>query len=193
MTTNLRELTLDNHRRAERSRFIQRLIKREMTPYEYYVYMYNQLMAYYALETACNTRDIFKGMEELKRGSNISKDVSELESEYGFEAPELTKATDKYVKYIQSISCDKEKLLAHVYVRHMGDLSGGQIIKRLVPGSGLHYSFDGDVNELKEKIRSKLNDDMATEANKCFDMIYEFFTELEIKFGLVESADRSSK
>ena len=73
----------------------------------------------------------------------------------------------------------------------MGDLSGGQIIKRYVPGSGTYYDFSEDVNVLKEKLRSKLNDLMAEEANKCFDMIYEMFEELEENFNDVGSTNKT--
>jgi len=31
---------------------------------------------------------------------------------------------------------DPHKVMAHVYVRHMGDLSGGQMIKKKIPGAG---------------------------------------------------------
>ena len=39
-----------------------------------------------------------------------------------------------------------EKIMAHIYVRHMGDLSGGQMIRRKVPGLGKMYKFDINKN-----------------------------------------------
>ena len=71
-----------------------------------------------------------------------------------------------------------------IYVRHMGDLSGGQIIKRFVPGSGQHYQFNEDVTELKEKVRAKLHDGLADEAKVCFNMIKTFMEELETSLGM---------
>ena len=53
------------------------------------------------------------------------------------------------------------------HVRHMGELSGGQMIKRKIPGEGLFYQFE-NANELKEKIRAKIDDSMADEAQTCF-------------------------
>lgn len=191
--SNLRQLTLDNHKRAERSNFIRRLLKREMTPYQYYVYLSNQLLCYYVLESTATDRRMLKGLEKIKRSVNISKDLAELEREYGFDLVTHLKSTDKYINYINTISSDPDRLMAHIYVRHMGDLSGGQMIKKLVPGSGLHYQFDEDVNLLKDKIREKLHDGMATEANVCFDMIHEFFEELEGTFNDVGSTDKAPK
>jgi len=73
---------------------------------------------------------------------------------------------------------DPDKLMAHIYVRHMGDLSGGQMIAKRVPGLGRYYKFDADVNEYKEKIREKINDSMAEEAKICFDYATELFKDM---------------
>lgn len=190
---NLRDLTHENHKRVERTRFAHRLLKKQITPEQYYTYLSNQLMAYYALEYAASIKGIFKDIEEVCRSNRISQDMDELESEYGFDPvdtiPHILPSTTKYIQHIQSISSDAESLMAHVYVRHMGDLSGGQIIKRFIPGSGLHYCFDGDIDVLKGKIRAKLHDGMAVEANACFDMIFEFFEELENSFADMGSAN----
>lgn len=191
--SNLRELTHDNHKRVEHTRFAHRLLKRQITPKQYHAYLTNQLTAYYVLETAAADRGLFTGIETISRANKISKDLNELEAEHGLEAPMILPSVKKYIKYIQSIAADPDRLMAHVYVRHMGDLSGGQIIKRFVPGSGLHYSFDGDVDDLKGKIHAKLHDGMATEANICFDMIFEFFEELENSFANMEPSDNTAK
>ena len=73
---------------------------------------------------------------------------------------------------------DPKKLMAHIYVRHMGDLSGGQMIAKRVPGSGNYYKFDADVNEYKEKIRAKCDDSMAEEAKICFDYATGLFKDM---------------
>ena len=185
--SKLKELTWENHKRAERSNFMRRMLKREMTSYEYYVYLTNQLMCYYVLETYADQLGLLKDIEHLKRSSKISKDISEFERLEGFEQPPPLQSTQKYMKYLESISRHPEKLMAHIYVRHMGDLSGGQIIKKLVPGSGLYYEFEGNIDELKAKIRSKLNDNMAEEANICFNMVYAMLEELENSFDGMET------
>jgi len=60
----------------------------------------------------------------------------------------------------------------------MGDLSGGQMIKKKIPGAGKMYDFDGDVSELKDKIRNIVTDDMAEEAKWVFDSATKLFQEL---------------
>lgn len=184
---NLKELTHEQHKNAERSLFVKKLLKKEVTPYQYYVYLCNQFLMYTVLEDLASNAGILSGIEEIKRGVAMCKDLQELEREHGFELPVHLKSTSDYMRYIHKISEEPDRLLAHVYVRHMGDLSGGQIIKRFVPGSGNHYQFETDVNELKEKVREKLHDGLADEAKVCFNMIKDFMTELETSLDMEQS------
>lgn len=181
---NLKELTKEHHRNAERSLFVKTLLKKQITAHQYYVYLKNQFIMYAALEHAAESLGIFRGIEEIKRETQIAKDLSELEIEYSFSHDEILSSATEYTRYIYEIREEREKLLAHIYVRHMGDLSGGQIIKRFVPGSGAHYDFVIDPNELKEKLREKLHDGMAEEAKTCFQMISEFMSELEASLDM---------
>jgi heme oxygenase len=79
---------------------------------------------------------------------------------------------------MKEIMHDSTALMAHVYVLHMGDLSGGQMIARKAPGEGRMYQFATDKAELKEAIRAKTNDDMADEAKYCFEQSTKLFKEL---------------
>ena len=67
--------------------------------------------------------------------------------------------------------------MAHIYVRYLGDLRGGQMIAKKVPGSGKYYQFENP-KELAESIYTKLNDDMAEEAKKVFKFATELFIEM---------------
>jgi heme oxygenase (biliverdin-producing, ferredoxin) len=182
---NLKELTKEQHKNAERSLFVKNLLKKQITPFQYYVYLSNQFLMYSTLEHHVEESGILRGLENIKRSLAIAKDLSELEKEHNFRPTDVLNSTMKYMKYIYKIKEDRDKLLAHIYVRHMGDLSGGQIIKRFTPGSGAYYEFDSDVTELKEKLREKLHDGLATEAKNCFEMISEFMEELEKSLGMV--------
>ena len=73
---------------------------------------------------------------------------------------------------------DPHKLMSHIYVRHMGDLSGGQMIKKKVPGKGTMYDFEGDIPAIKDKIRTKIDNTMAEEAKLVFDFATNTFKEL---------------
>jgi len=190
MSNNLRELTGEHHKSVERSSFVRRIIKKTITPREYHLYMCNQLLCYNILEYWAEINGVLNGIEAIKRSVKISNDIQELELAHGYRSPLLTGATLKYHNYINEvINNDPEKLLAHVYVRHMGDMSGGQILKKLIPGSGQHYVFDGDIDSLKENLRSKLHDGLAEEAKLCFDMVGDIFVELEDQIGRMESPD----
>ena len=87
--------------------------------------------------------------------------------------------------HIMSIKDDPKKLMAHLYVRHMGDLAGGQMIAKRVPGSGKLYQFQ-DPEALKIAIRERLSDDMADEAIICFGFAEQMFKEM---MELVEFVD----
>jgi len=83
----------------------------------------------------------------------------------------------RYMDHIVSIKDDPKKLMAHVYVRHMGDLAGGQMISKRVPGSGTMYQFE-DPDALKVAIRERISDDMADEAIICFGFATDMFKEM---------------
>jgi heme oxygenase len=106
-------------------------------------------------------------LHDLCRATAIYNDYLELWKDT--KPPELCPTVDRYLKYIKDeLAPNPDRLFAHVYVRHMGDLAGGQMIAKRVPGSGTMYKFENG-EELKNKIRSKLNDTMGDEANVAFD------------------------
>lgn len=169
----LKELTLEAHRNAERQEFAKIMLSGKITPELYHQYLYNQYHIYRALEEKIDIPEI----EDIKRYKLIGKDISELEKEYNIiSTVSLCNTTLDYVRYIQNLD-DHTKLLAHLYVRHFGDMYGGQIIKKRVPGSGYMYDFE-NVEELKSKVRSMLSDDMEEEAKKCFQYATQLFKEL---------------
>jgi heme oxygenase len=65
----------------------------------------------------------------------------------------------------------------------MGDLYGGQMIKRVVPGTTNMYEFENR-KELIDSLRNKLDISMAAEANYCFDFAIELFTELANEYNI---------
>jgi heme oxygenase len=180
--SNLKELTREAHRSAERTSFMNRLLKRQITPNQYYVYLKNQLFIYTTLEYYASEVGVFDDMPELMRSEALLDDVLMMEVDNDFTDSPILASSHEYVKYIQSINDDRDRLFAHVYVRHMGDLSGGQIIKKLVPGPTNLYEFGEDVEGLKNRVRGKLHDGLEKEANVCFSMVQNFLEELEEYF-----------
>ena len=72
---------------------------------------------------------------------------------------------------------DTLALVPHMYVRHFGDMYGGAMIAKKVPGMGMMYKFE-EKDLLKAKVRAILTDDMADEANICFEYAIRLFGEL---------------
>lgn len=175
--SKLKELTWENHQRAERTEFARKLLK-GLTPEEYHKYLYNQYMIYSILEDAA--KRVLPELNHIHRADRIYADLRELEREYaiGTTPALLMSVVRKYERHV--ITLDREGILAHIYVRHFGDMYGGQMIRKRNPGSGSMYDFD-NVEELKTKIRSMLNDDMADEANRCFEFAMELFEELDVE------------
>lgn len=176
MELKLRELTMEHHKNAERSNFAKKLVSGKISADEYARYLYNMRIVYSSLETCAIKLRVMDGLEKIRRTSRIKSDLIELGN------PQFNpcKSTIEYVDYLAGIS-DPEKILAHVYVRHMGDLSGGQIIANRIKNELpiKFYEFDEDTEVLKDKLREKLNNDMADEAMVAFDHAHKIFLELD--------------
>jgi heme oxygenase len=70
-----------------------------------------------------------------------------------------------------------DQILAHIYVRHMGDLYGGKLIARKVPGSGKVYQFENS-QELINTLDAKLTMNILDEALLAFDMNGHMFDDM---------------
>lgn len=172
---SLKELTYEEHRHAETRPFVKVLFKGDIDPQIYATYLYNQFPMYEILEVCAMPHGILNDVPGILRSKSIRLDFEELWQ--GETKPALCPVVDDYIKYILSIKDDPKKLMSHIYVRHMGDLAGGQMIAKRVPGQGKYYQFD-DVDGLKEKIRAKIDDSMADEAKVCFGYAARLFEEM---------------
>ena len=115
-------------------------------------------------------------LPDIRRKLKIEQDFLELWDLN--HPPIIVDSTSEYVERMKSLITQPDKLMAHVYVLHMGDLSGGQMISKKVPGKGMMYTFDTDQAALKDAIRAKTNDDMADEAKWVFESATKLFKEL---------------
>ena len=164
---SLKDLTWDHHKDAERQEFVKVLMSGKINPELYATYLWNQHKKYDLLEALAGANGLLHDLPGISRKQRIEKDYLELWKHVN--PPVLTQSTRDYIMHMKYIMHDSNALMAHVYVLHMGDLSGGQMIAKKVPGSGLMYQFDENVNILKEKIRARLDDSMADEAKLTFD------------------------
>ena len=189
---SLASLTKVAHQNAERQEFAREMMSGNMSNEKYKTYLYNMWLVYDLLEDVALSMGCF-GPEDLSmpeddlpldgltQADDIWADYTELG---GTEEnpPQVVPSTEAYRSHIVT-NCqhDKDKLFAHVYVRHMGDLSGGQMIKNKVPGSGKMYTFEAmthSVDEMKTLIRKRTKDSMSDEANIAFDFSTKIFEEL---------------
>lgn len=177
MGTTLKELTWEHHKNAERQEFVKVLMGGSISPEVYATYLYNQHAMYNILEVTAMMHGLLNDFPEIRRAPLIHEDFMELWTDKD-SSPKLLNSTKDYMAHMKSIMHDQTKLMAHIYVRHMGDLSGGQMIKKKVPGTGRMYEFAGDIPAIKDKIRTKLSDDMADEAKLCFEFATKTFQDM---------------
>jgi heme oxygenase len=67
----------------------------------------------------------------------------------------------------------------------MGDLHGGQMIKKVIDAPHTNLDFE-NIEELKTKIRLKLNDNLAEEANVAFDWAIRIMKSYDEEFSTNE-------
>jgi heme oxygenase len=176
---SLKELTYEHHKQAETRPFVKILFSGNIDPKLYATYLKNQHPMYEILEVCAMPHGLFNGIPDIRRAPAILADYMELWIDESA-SPKMCPVVDEYIKYILSIKDQPERLMAHVYVRHFGDLSGGQMIAKRVPGSHKYYQFEGDPTAIKDAIRVKLNDSMADEAKVCFEFATRFFEEMMV-------------
>lgn len=176
--SKLKELTWAHHQAAERRKFAKELLSGKIDPKIYHKFLCCQYLNYQVLEKHA---DIPLYLTPIKRAPHIWADIRELEQEFGLEPPaEYPPSVEEYEAHIKQLyqAQDNHGLIAHMYVRHFGELHGGQMIKKRTPGSGRMYEFDMEKEILIEEFRKLLSDDMAEEAKKCFDFASKLFDEL---------------
>jgi heme oxygenase len=88
------------------------------------------------------------------------------------------KSTLEYYNYLIGLYPNKEKITAHLYTWHLGDLHGGQMIKKILPGSHKNLEFKNS-EELIKNVRLLLDDSMADEANLAFKWAMKIMEEYD--------------
>lgn len=138
----LRDHTQAWHRQAERSGIIRALLRGQASRQAYALLLRNLLPAYQQLEMALDEHRQALGLRQIARAEvyRTPAIVADLNALCGYDwrqtVPVLT-AGRVYAARIDSLA-GKEALIGHAYVRYLGDLNGGQIIRqRLVHSPGL--------------------------------------------------------
>lgn len=144
LAERLRLETRDLHAVVERSGAMGELLRGRL-PLPAYGALLNNLHALYtALEAAldrCADRAWLRPVRlpGLPRAAALASDLGAL----ALRAPPLEEAAEAYVQRLHALGAARAPaLLAHAYVRYMGDLNGGQALRRLV---GRAYGLGGSV------------------------------------------------
>jgi heme oxygenase len=183
MSYDIKELVWEEHKNAERQEFVKTLMSGTIDKKLYASYLYNQLQCYAELEKWGHHNGLFRHTTNLPRAEYIHRDYLKLWTDVGM-PPEITQSTKEYVEHIKTITDDPEKLYAHIYVRHLGDLSGGQMIRKKVPVKR-YYDFGPDEQEYKRLVKETINNylnayekNVVVEAKLCFNYATRLFGEM---------------
>lgn len=174
----LRDHIKENHDLAENHPFVKLLFSGGVSSQIYAEYLFNQHLMYNVLEKIALEQGLLEGVEDVIRAKLILEDFIELKET----DIKVHDCSLDYIKYVQT-EVSKENLMAHIYVRHFGDLFGGQMMKKVVVGSGKMYNFKNR-SQLIQELRSRLDDSLADEANKVMLWAIELFKALEKRFDL---------
>ena len=191
----IREATRPEHEAAESSPFMQALLFGKVPSEAYFDYIAQLAPIYEVLEKWNGELPFFD--RRLDRFERIIADLEYIGTRV------VLDSTIQYVKHLSNLinTKDEVRILAHHYVRYLGDLSGGQAIGTLVarnlsipPNFLSFYDFDdiGDRVRYKETYRENLNtlidpkdyDKFISEAKLAFEHTSKIFSELADKWLL---------
>ena len=207
MSTNLaqklREGTSKSHSMAENVSFVKSFLGGVVDRKSYRQLLANLFFIYQAIEEQIENNKNHIAIQaiyfpELYRQSSLCED---LKYYYGIdwrEQVEPSLATQIYVDRIHSIGQSQpELLIAHAYTRYMGDLSGGQILKKIAQNAmqlsdnvGTSFYVFKDIDndsQFKNMYREALNNipltneqirQIISEANIAFNLNMKVFQEL---------------
>jgi len=207
LAQQLREGTKHSHTAAENTAYMKCFLKGivELEPFR--KLLANLYLVYSTLEAELqrHQNDLVVGpmyFPELNRTANLERDLAYYYGENWRDQITPLPAGTVYVNRLRELAnTDPALLIAHAYTRYMGDLSGGQSLKRIIrsalklpedQGTGLHdfeqIPTPEEKRAFKERYRLALNSlpiDEATiqrivnEANYAFELNRDVVHDLE--------------
>ena len=173
LTTAFRQRTRLLHTQAERSGLVQEMLVGSVTRQGYALLIRNLLPAYEAMELALRSRrdsDMFRpiAQPQVYRAAAIKADLTSLCGASWLGVLPLLDAGRRYAARIETVAQgDGTRLFGHAYARYLGDLNGGQILKRLLtktlglgPDSLTFYEFPliADIERFKSDYRRAIDE-----------------------------------
>jgi heme oxygenase (biliverdin-producing, ferredoxin) len=208
LSTRLRAATRVEHERTESSPFITALLDGRLDRDAYVALLGQSYLFYSTLEEAGRSwqDDEIVGpfvSAELVRGSALEADLTCLSGVDWREGLASLPATQRYVERLREVCfTSRTAFVAHHYTRYLGDLSGGQIIRRklasiygLTTDGVRFYIFDGidKPKRFKDGYRRLLDEapwdaaeqaGLVAEANEAFRLNRAVFDDLGKTLGV---------
>jgi heme oxygenase len=201
LAQQLKQATAPLHRQVERSGLMRRLLAGDFGHADYVTLLHDLAALYGALETALARHASHPWLapvidHALFRTESLRRDLQALP----LAAPrDPSPATVAYVVRLRWLDQhDPGRLLAHAYVRYLGDLSGGQVVQRIVartlgltPPAGLRFYDFGDAPTVAARAHAfrrglaalRLDADavqaLSAEAQWSFAQHVQMFSELD--------------
>lgn len=146
LADRLRLETRDLHAAAERSGVMVELLQGRLPLHRYRAMLRNLHTIYAALERALDARRSDPRVAPLRfpdlyRAQSLASDLQDLAGPGANDDAVDEEAATAYAGRLAHIArCRSPALVAHAYVRYLGDLHGGQLLKRAVERA---YGRDG--------------------------------------------------
>lgn len=178
---SLKEITADLHKQAESTPFMKAVFARSLPKEIWADWTYQKTLFYGAIEGAAGANRLLGDLPDLRRAFYLYQDFCEMWDQ-NKPRPNFRPVVVNYYDYILSISKDPEKIMAHLYTWHMGDMFGGQMIKKIVDAPHRSLEF-ADTRTLMANIRAKLDDSMGEEANTAFRWAIQMMNDYDRSLG----------
>ncbi|UUV28852.1 biliverdin-producing heme oxygenase [Amycolatopsis roodepoortensis] len=177
----LRASTLPAHERANHSEYMNALLGGELTRDGYTRLAIQYYFIYQAIEQAADklAKDPVAGkfvFEELRRLPSLERDLEHLVGPDWRETIRPLPSTERYARRVAEASDWSGGFVAHHYTRYLGDIAGGQVIRRLLErkyelteAGSLFYHFDqlGSAPKFRDNYREQLNSAPWTEDERA--------------------------
>ncbi|WP_410655587.1 heme oxygenase (biliverdin-producing) [Amycolatopsis sp. lyj-112] len=167
----LRASTMAAHDRANHSVYMNALLGGELAIEGYTQLAIQYYFIYQAIEQAGDklAKDPVAGkfvFDELRRLPNLERDLEHLVGPNWRETVRPLASTERYARRVAEASDWSGGFVAHHYTRYLGDIAGGQVIRRLLErkyelteAGSLFYHFDqlGSAPKFRDQYREQLN------------------------------------
>ncbi len=159
----LREYTRDSHVLVENTKFMRAIFEHKLSLQLWYDFVYQKSLFYEVIEDIAEASKFTEDMLEINKQNDLRSEASAQSHTFHHRD-----ATVDYYKYLNTIPVGDRRILAHLYVWHMGDMYGGQMINRVLGTNSASLTFTNRAL-LIQKLEQKLDIDLVSEANIAFE------------------------